>query len=75
MTRSKFTKEQIVVILQEQSAGGDNVGDLPAASHQQRHVLRLEGEACGMQMSDARRPKALEDEDANLGRIGARKLT
>jgi len=74
MKRSTFTKEAILAILQEQSARGDNVGDLPAASHQQGHVLRLEGEACGMQMSDAKRPKGLEDEAANPERLDARKL-
>ena len=69
MKRSRFTEEQIIGILREQEAG------IPVADLCRKHGLssptfyRWKAKYGGMDVSEARRLKALEDENAKLKRM------
>lgn len=69
MKRSRFTQEQIIGILREQEAG------IPVADLCRKHGLssptfyRWKARYGGLDVSEARRLKALEDENAKLKRM------
>ena len=69
MKRSRFTEEQIIGILREQEAG------IPVADLCRKHGLssptfyKWKAKFGGMDVSEARRLKALEDENAKLKRM------
>ena len=69
MKRSRFTEEQIIGILREQEAG------IPVADLCRKHGLssptfyKWKAKYGGMDVSEARRLKALEDENAKLKRM------
>ena len=69
MKRSMFTEEQIIGILREQEAG------VPVADLCRKHGLssptfyKWKAKFGGMDVSEARRLKALEDENAKLKRL------
>ena len=69
MKRSKFTDEQIIGILREQEAGS------PTAEVCRRHGISSatfyawKAKFGGLEVSDAKRLKALEDENAKLKRL------
>ena len=71
MKRSRFTEEQIIGILREQEAG------VPVADLCRKHGLssptfyKWKARYGGMDVSEARRLKALEDENARLKKIVA----
>ena len=69
MKRSRFTEEQIIGILREQEAG------VPVADLCRKHGLssptfyKWKAKYGGMDVSEARRLKALEEENAKLKRL------
>ena len=69
MKRSKFSEEQIIGILREQEAGS------PTAEVCRRHGISSasfyawKAKFGGLDVSEARRLKALEDENAKLKRL------
>lgn len=69
MKRSKFTEEQIIGVLREQEAGAKT------AELRRRHGISSatfyawKAKLGGMEASDAKRLKALEDENAKLKRL------
>jgi len=71
MRKSRFTEAQIIGMIKEQEAG------LPTAELCRKHGLspatfyKLKAKYGGMDLSDARRLKQLEDENAKLKRLVA----
>jgi len=69
MTRSRFTEERSIVILREQEGGH------PTATVCRRHGIigpafcTWEGKYGGLEVSEARRLKALEDENAEQKKL------
>ena len=69
MKRSRFTEEQIIGILKEHEAG------LPTAEVCRRHGIshasfyRCKAKFGGMEVSDARKLRALEDENGKLKKL------
>jgi putative transposase len=69
MKRKRFTEEQIIGVLREQEAGA-KTGDL-ARRHgvSEATLYNWKAKFGGMDVSDARRLKALEDENGKLKRL------
>ncbi len=69
MRKSRFTESQIIGMIKEQEAG------LPVAELCRKHGIspasfyKLRAKYGGMEVSDARRLKSLEDENAKLKRL------
>ena len=69
MKRSRFSEEQIIAILREQEAGR------PSADVCRKHGIssatfyKWKAKFGGMDVSDAKRLKALEDENAKLKKL------
>jgi putative transposase len=71
MKKSPFSEEQIVAILQEWDAGG-KVADLVRRHGVTEQTLyRWKKKYGGLQVSDAKRLKALEEENRQLKRLVA----
>ncbi|WP_276200630.1 IS3 family transposase [Chelatococcus sp. XZ-Ab1] len=69
MKRKRFTEEQIIAVLREHEAGA-KAGDL-ARQHgvSEATLYNLKAKYGGMDVSDAKRLKALEDENAKLKKL------
>jgi len=69
MKRKRFTEEQIIAVLREHESGA-RAGDL-ARRHgvSQATLYNWKAKYGGMDVSDARRLKALEDENAKLKKL------
>lgn len=69
MKRSRFSEEQIIAILKEQEAG------MPTADVCRRHGIssatfyKYKSKFGGLDVSEARRLRALEDENAKLKKL------
>jgi putative transposase len=74
MKRIRFTEEQIIGVLREQEAGA-NTGDL-ARKHgiSEATLYNWKAKYGGLDVSEARRLKALEDENRKLKRLLAESM-
>jgi putative transposase len=71
MRRSRFTEEQVIAALKEHEAGA-RVPDLCRKLGVSQHTFyRWRSKYGGMEVSDARKLKALEEEDRRLKHIVA----
>jgi putative transposase len=74
MKRSRFTEEQIIGMIKEQEAG------MPTAEVCRKHgvssasLYKYKAKYGGMDVSDARKLKALEDENAKLKKLLAESM-
>ena len=69
MKRSRFTEEQIIGILKEQEAGAKTVDVCRKHGISDATFYKLKAKYGGMDLSDAKRLKQLEDENAKLKRL------
>ena len=69
MKRSRFSEEQIIAILREQEAGAKTVEVCRKHGISDATFYKWKARYGGMEVSDARRLKALEDENAKLKKL------
>jgi putative transposase len=74
MKRSKFTEEQIIGILREQDAGAKTAELCRRHGISSATFYAWKAKFGGMDVSDAKRLKALEEENARLKRLLAESL-
>ena len=69
MKRKRFTEEQIIGILREQEAGAKTADLARKHGISEATLYNWKAKFGGMDVSDARRLKALEDENGKLKRL------
>jgi len=69
MKTSRFTEEQIIGILREQEAGAATADVCRKHGISSATLYKWKGKYGGLEVSDARRLKALEDENARLKKL------
>ncbi|EPY02184.1 transposase [Magnetospirillum fulvum] len=69
MKRSRFTEEQIIGILKEQEAGAKTVDVCRKHGISDATFYKWKAKYGGMEISEAKRLKALEDENARLKKL------
>lgn len=74
MKRSRFTEEQVIGILREHEAGAKTVELCRKHAISSATFYAWKAKLGGMDVSDAKRLKALEDENARLKRLLAESM-
>ncbi len=74
MKRSRFTEEQIIGMLKEQEAGMKTADVCRKHGISEGTFYKYKAKFGGMEVSDARRLKALEDENAKLKKLLAEQM-
>jgi putative transposase len=69
MKRSRFTAEQVIAILREQEAGAATADVCRKHGVSSATFYKWKAKFGGLDVSDARRLKALEDENAKLKKL------
>ena len=69
MKRSRFTEEQIIAILREQETGGATADVCRKHGISGATFYKWKAKFGGMDVSEARRLRALEDENARLKKL------
>ena len=69
MKRSRFTEEQIIAMLKEQEAGMSTADVCRKHGVSSATFYKFKARYGGLEVSDARRLKALEDENGKLKRL------
>jgi putative transposase len=69
MKRSRFSEEQIIAILREQKAGTKTAEVCRKHGVSEATFYKWKAKYGGMEVSDARRLKALEDENTRLKKL------
>jgi putative transposase len=74
MKHSRFTEEQIIAILREQESGVRTADVCRKHGISEATFYKYKAKFGGMDVSDARRLKALEDENAKLKKLLAEQM-
>ena len=74
MKRARFTEEQIIGVLKEQEAGMSTADVCRKHGVSSSTFYKFKARHGGLEVSDARRLKALEDENAKLKRLLAEQM-
>jgi putative transposase len=69
MKRTRFTEEQIIAVLREQEAGAKTTDVCRKHGVSEATFYKWKAKYGGLEVSAARRPKALEDENASLKKL------
>jgi putative transposase len=74
MKRSRFSEEEIIAMLKEQEAGVATADICRKHGVSSATFYKWKAKYGGLEVSDARRLKALEDEDAKLKKLLAEQM-
>ncbi|ESW94792.1 transposase [Mesorhizobium sp. LSJC268A00] len=74
MKRSRFTEEQVIAILKEQEAGMKTADVCRKHGISEATFYKYKAKFGGMDVSDARKLKALEEENAKLKKLLAEQM-